>query len=250
MPLGILCAMAQEMEHLARDLDGAGRVQGGKGYRRGRLDGIEVVLAECGIGKVASSVAATLLVERFGCGALLVSGVAGGVDPALGIGDVVIADRLVQHDYGAIVGETIRNFRPGVPPLGPARDALHCDLDPDLRRRLDRALAGLALAAMPANVAGGRTPILSFGTIATGDQFVGCDATRRRLHERHGARAVDMESAAVAQVAEHFGLPWVVVRSLSDLAGSDSHIDFTAFIDAAAKNAASVVRRVLPALAG
>jgi adenosylhomocysteine nucleosidase len=250
-PVGILCAMREEAAELAHRIAGTrARAAAGVNCRAGRFNGLPVVMAEGGIGKVGASMLASVLVERFECRALLVCGVAGGVDPALGIGDVVIADRLVQHDYGAVAGLTLRNFRPGVPPLGNGRSNIDYPLAPALRRRLARAVAGLALAPMPAAVAGGRVPSLRFGTIVTGDQFVNCDATRRRLQDRFSAQAVDMESAAVAQVAEAFRMPWVAVRSLSDLAGSESHLEFGAFIAAAARNSAAVIDRVLPALVG
>ncbi len=246
-PIGILCALPEEIRHLAAGLQDP-VTRGGCGFRRGTLEGRPVVLADGAIGKVAASAAATLLLDGFGCRALLLSGVAGGLDPDLGIGDVVLAERLIQHDYGAITGGRLRNFRPGVAPLGEARETIVYELDAGLRAALARALEGYRLPALPATVAGGRRPALRFGTLVTGDQFINCEATRATLRARFAAQAVDMESAALAQVAERFGAPWVVARSLSDRAGADSELDFRAFLAAAAETAASVVRRILPAL--
>jgi adenosylhomocysteine nucleosidase len=103
---------------------------------------------------------------------------------------------------------------------------------------------------LPAAVTGGtaRQPVIRFGTILSGDQFINCEATRQRLFKRFAAQAVEMEGAALAQVAEQFNVPCVVVRCVSDLAGADSHLDFTAFLPYAAESAAQVLRRIVPVL--
>jgi adenosylhomocysteine nucleosidase len=80
----------------------------------------------------------------------------------------------------------------------------------------------------------------------TGDYYLGCGQTRERLFSSFGGKAVDMESAAVAQVAEAFGAPWLVIRALSDLAGEDSQLDFQAFAREAARTAAAAVLKSLP----
>ena len=251
-PLGVICAMPEEIDHLAARLEGAEAPADphGFGFRRGRLEGRPVVLVESGLGKVSAAIVATRLIDRFDCRALLLSGVAGGLDPGLGIGDVIVAERLIQHDYGALVGGRLKPYRPGVLPLGESRRRLGYDLDPALKHALGAALAGVALPPLSAVAAGGtpRTPRWRFGTVVTGDQFVNCEATRLRLFETFAAQAVEMEGGAVAQVAERFAVPCVVVRALTDLAGADSHLDFMAFLHAAAETAAGVVRRILPAL--
>ena len=85
-------------------------------------------------------------------------------------------------------------------------------------------------------------------SIATGDCFVACAQTRERLHREFGVQAVEMEGAAVAQIAERFGVPYLIVRALSDLAGEQSHMDFDRFLVEVADLAASVVRRLLHVL--
>jgi adenosylhomocysteine nucleosidase len=104
---------------------------------------------------------------------------------------------------------------------------------------------------MPAAATGGRErrPKIRFGTILSGDQFVNAAPARLALRRRFpGALAVEMEGAAAAQIAERHGVPCVVVRAMSDLAGAASHIDFMAFLPAAGAAAAMTVRRLLPAL--
>jgi adenosylhomocysteine nucleosidase len=250
-PLGIIAALSEEVRHLGHALAVDDKiVRGSYAFRQGRLDEVPVVLVEAGIGKVNTALVATLLLDHFGCRSVLLTGVAGGVDSALGIGDVVIADRLIQHDYGAIVGGDIKPFRPGVPPIGESRERLGFDLPAELRLRLQERLDGFKLPPLPAAVTGGapRQPTIRFGTILSGDQFINCETTRRRLFERFRAQAVEMEGAAVAQVAAQFNVPCVVVRCLSDLAGGESHLDFPAFLAATAESAAQVLRRIVPVL--
>jgi adenosylhomocysteine nucleosidase len=250
-PLGVICALPEEIEHLGAALAiDATTERAGFQFRQGRLDGCPVVLVEGGIGKVGGALVATLLLECFGCRGLLLSGVAGGLDPDLGIGDVVIAERLIQHDYGAMMEGRLKPYRPGVPPLGESRDRLAFEIEAGMRAAVAGALDGFTLPALSAAATGGapRVPRLRFGTVLTGDQFINCEATRRRLFESFAAQAVEMEGAAVAQIAERYGVPCVIFRSLSDLAGAGSHLDFAAFLAATAEGAARVLRRVIPAL--
>src|SRR5262245_5034851 len=166
-PLGIIAALSEEVRHLGDALEVDDKiVRGSYAFRLGRLDGMPVVLVEAGIGKVNTALVATLLLDHFGCRSVLLTGVAGGIDPALGIGDVVVADRLIQHDYGAIIDGEIKPFRPGVPPIGESRDRLSFDLAPDIRHRLHERLDGFALPPLPTRVTGaaGRQPTIRFGT--------------------------------------------------------------------------------------
>jgi adenosylhomocysteine nucleosidase len=180
----------------------------------------------------------------------VVCGVAGGIDPALAIGDVVIADRLIQHDYGHLTSTGIRNFRPGVPPIGEARDRIAFDLPPELLMRIGEVVKGIALPPLPPDlgIASQRPPRIAFGPIVSGDQFINSEQVRERLRRDYAALAVEMEGAAVAQATELIGIPCIVIRSLSDLAGADSHLDFPKFLRAVAPAAAEVVARIVSAL--
>jgi len=252
-PVGVICAMAEEMALLQTHLVSATETAvAGLQFRSGLLFDVPAVLTPAGIGKVNAALVATVLADRFQARAILFSGVAGGLDPALGIGDVVIADPLVQHDYGAIVAGRMRPYRPGAMPIGARRAKLGFALPAGLRAIAEGAVAGLVLPQMPAAATGGapRRPHVHFGAVLTGDQFVACETTRDRLYAEHAALAVEMEGAAVAQVAASFALPWLVVRAVSDLAGKDSARDFAAFFHAASAGAAEVVRHLLPVLAG
>ncbi len=249
-PIGLICAIPQELADLRAGLDHDERIAiGGFDFDQGRLDGHAVVLAQAGIGKVNTATVATILAMRFDVRILVFSGVAGGLDPALAIGDVVIAERAVQHDCGVIENERLQPYQAGhVPFFNPTRE-LGYRVDPELLARVRQALEGLELPALSAGAGGaGRRPRLVYGTILAGDQYIHCEATRERLHREFNAEAVAMEGGALAQVAERLGLPWLEIRALSDLAGKDSRFDFAAFVDEVAGISATILRRLLPVL--
>ena len=253
VPIGIICPMAEEIAALLGDMTEVERRElAGREVLRGRLYGRPVALIESGIGKVASAMTATLLLDGLKCRAIVMSGVAGGVDPSLAIGDLVVARRLVQHDYGRLQADGIVPFRPGVPPFGPGRKDYAFELPPDLVAKIHAVLDGYALPRLPADLfdvqAPRRAPIIAVGTIVSGDQFINDEDARRRLQSDFEAHAVEMEGAAVAQVAEAFGVPAIVIRSLSDLAGAESHLDFGKFLNAVAPVSAKVVERLVAVL--
>ena len=250
MTVAVLTAIPQELGHLRAALeDGAEVTAGPLTAYRGRIDGVPVLVAGAGIGKVNTALAATLLLDRLGASAMIFSGVAGGLDPALAIGDVVVADHLGQHDAGWIEHGRLTPYHPGHIPFFNPVDAFGYSLDPELKARAEAALAGLVLPPV-SRAAGGedRPPRVVFGRVLTGDSYIHCEDTRTRLAGEIGGQAVEMEGAAMAQVCDAFGAPWLVVRALSDLAGRDSRIDFHAFVTDVAAISAVIVRRLLPVI--
>jgi len=232
-PIGILTAIPEEIGAFGVHFRETGREKAaGLEILRGTLDGRPVVLAESGVGKVNGALAATILLDRFGCRGLIFSGVAGGLDPALAVGDLVVATDVIQHDYGAFVKGELEVYRAGTLPFPEYRGERALPADASLVDGARRALADHGT--------------VHFGTILTGDTYLGCAATRERLFGSFAGKAVDMESAAVAQVAAAFGVPWLVIRALSDLAGEDSQLDFLAFVHEAASKAAGAVLKALP----
>jgi adenosylhomocysteine nucleosidase len=248
MTIGLVCAIEPELVHLRNELTGrVATVVGHAQFDAGELDGHRVVLVGGGMGKVNTAVVATVLADRFDCRAIVFTGVAGGLDPSLSIGDVVIADRAVQHDAGVIEDSGLQIYQPGHVPFINPTERQGYPSDSALLGRVRERLADFILP--PLSLAAGgfdRPPRISFGTVLTGDQFVHSDLTRDRLHREFGGQAVEMEGGALAQVCEAFGIPWLVIRALSDLAGHESHFDFTAFVDQAAAGSATILRRLLP----
>lgn len=239
MPIGLICAIPQELTHLRALLSDVTKLRAAHtDFVSGTLDGCAVVLAGSGMGKVNSALVATVLADRFGCGAIVFSGVAGGLDPELAVGDVVIADRVIQHDAGLIEDDRLQTYQAGhVPFINPTEEFGYRVDDALLARARER----LDHFTLPAAT-------IRFGTVLSGDQYLHCEATRERLHHEFGGLAVEMEGGAVAQVAESFGVPWLIIRALSDLAGRDSRFDFLAFVDAAAASSVAILRQLLPVL--
>ena len=227
--------MHEEIAALRPCLDGS-RTQrrAGRDFHFGRLDGHDVILVRCGIGKVAAATTAAVLLDAFDAGALLFTGVAGGLGDGVRVGDIVVATTLLQHDMNA---EPLFP-RWEVPLTGRAR----FDADAAWSARL--AQASRTLAATNAHAAGAA---IHSGLVVSGDRFVATHAESDQLRALlPEALAVEMEGAAVAQVCHDFGRPFGVVRTISDRADDAAHGDFQRFVrDVAAPYSRDIVRAAL-----
>lgn len=212
-----------------------------RGFTFGDIDGMAVCLGMTGIGKVNAAVSATQMCERVSPSVLVFTGVAGGLDPSLDIGDVVIGETLIQHDAGVLGDNGIATYQAGHIPFFNPTDEFGFRPSDRLRDAVQWAVRNA-----PSDLITGR---ITFGTILTGDQFLESDRERQRLWERFSAQAIEMEGAAVAQVAARYGLDHLAIRTLSDRAGKTSSVDFSEFLERVADQTVAVLRLVLPALA-
>ncbi|MBU3740042.1 MAG: 5'-methylthioadenosine/adenosylhomocysteine nucleosidase [Rhodoferax sp.] len=241
MTLAILSALAEEQHSLRARLQDAERVQrAGREFWRGRWQGHEVVLALSRVGKVAAATTATALIEGLGVRRIVFSGVAGGVEPGVRVGDVVVADAFVQHDLDA--SPLFPRFE--IPLYGCDRMVCDAALTATLFEATNQAMAepagrfeGLGLPDDPA---------VHRGLVASGDRFVSAAAESQVLRERllqagHRPLAVEMEGAAVAQVCFDYGVPFAAVRTVSDRADEHAHRDFTRFVQAVASPRAEAI---------
>ena len=242
MTLAIVAAMPEELAALqaVMSVDRTEHVAG-RALHRGRLAGCEVVMVLAGIGKVAAATTAALLFERCGARAVLFTGVAGGLGSAVRVGDVVVGTQFLQHDLDA---------SPIFPRWQvPGSGRSHFDADVSMSQTLAEAAADV-LAAPHAALSefGIAAAHLHRGLIVSGDRFVSsapeCARLRADLPE---ALAVDMESAAMAQVCADFGRPLAVLRCVSDRADDQAHVDFPRFL---ARVAAPLARDIVLAALG
>ena len=236
-PVGVLTAIPQERAAVEAAMTHADTE---RGFTFGDIDGTQVCLGMTGIGKVNAAVAATQMCERVSPSALVFTGVAGGLDPSLDIGDVVIGTTLIQYDAGVLGDDGIATYQAGHIPFFNPTDELGFHPSGRLIQAVERAVADAA-----SDLIEGR---LTFGTILTGDQFLESERHRKRLWERFSAQAIEMEGAAVAQVAQRYGIDHLAIRTLSDLAGDSSSVDFSALLDRVAIQSVAVLRLVLSAL--
>lgn len=221
---GIMGAMPEEVDVLIEDMTERTPCElGGRTYHVGRLYGNPCVVVFSRWGKVAAASTATTLIQQFGVRRLLFTGVAGAVQEHLQVGDVVVADRLIQHDLDA--RPLIRQYE--IPLLG----ITEVHAEPEwLEQAVERMRNGMEQAHLPAfqqNI----TPRLHVGLILSGDRFFADAAQladlRNQLPE---SLCVEMEGAAVAQVCHEHHTPFLVIRSISDKADHSSPVDFSTFV--------------------
>ncbi len=228
--IGIMAAMPEELQALLdRMVDDTPVTLGGRTFWCGQLQGVEVVVVLSGIGKVAAAITTTLLLQAFEVNELWFTGVAGGLAPQVQVGDVVVADALVQHDMDA----SPLFARHELPGLGLS----HLQAPAAL---IDEVV-GVVAQAQPQPV--------HRGLVLSGDQFVASAGQVAELVQRlPGALAVEMEGAAVAQVCHAFDRPCVIVRTISDRADEAAPQDFGRFIaEVASPRSMAIVMALLAA---
>ncbi len=250
--LGILAAMQDELAGLLADMAPGAQVHtiGLRDYHVGTLYGQPCVLVLARIGKVAASATTVTLIREFGVDRIVFTGLAGGVGEGVAIGDVVVADALMQHDMDArpLFG------RYEVPLLGLARFPADETLSEVLRDCAQRYLQDDLPREMAAAVRqqfGIEQPAVRVGLIASGDLFVHQPGVAASLAERlPGLLCVEMEGAAVAQICHEYGVACAVLRTISDRADGTAYVDFSAFLARVASvYAVGILRHALPRLA-
>jgi adenosylhomocysteine nucleosidase len=236
----------------------------------GTLAGHPVLLAESGVSMVNASMTAQSLIDRFRIERIVFSGIAGGIDPSLHVGDVVVPEEWAQPMENVVMRETPDGPRApsfmadeviaSVPPFGVMAskkiDTNHqfhdsFKADPALLETARKVAASLTLKACSSDQHCLEQPprILVGGVGVSTMSFVDNAKFRDWLYSAWKARATDMESAAVAQVAYINGVPFIAFRSLSDLAGGEADANrMDLFMTLAAENAASVVKAFIGAL--
>lgn len=229
MTIGIIGAMDEEIAHIEqmmveKETKTVASVQFTVGIWMGR----QIALLKSGIGKVNAAMATTILLERYEPNTIINIGSAGGVDSTLQVGDVVIGDTLVHHDVDVTAFDYEYGQVPQLPRFFSSDETL-----------IEHARSILTKMNVQMKV----------GLIATGDSFMHDETVIEKMKEVFPTvLAVEMEGAAIAQVCHQYNVPFLAVRSLSDIAGSDSPISFDQFLTVAAKNATDLLTQLIRTL--
>jgi len=219
MQVGIIAALKEEIEPLVESMQDVETSKWGRrSVHQGRIGDCHVVAMAGGVGKVKAAACTQYLIDRFSLDALICTGVAGAVNPRLQTGDVVISEKTLQHDFDPGDPELLKKFR----------------------KRWVQADAGLVKLAREAARELGLADRCHAGKVLTGDQAIVSQERRRWLWKTFRGDCVDMESAAVAQVCQMNGVPWVIVRAISDSAEEDSISEFRGNLREAATLASKV----------
>lgn len=250
MKIGIISALHEEQTGLMDLMQDARKLHlGMRDYASGRLWGIECVCVLSRIGKVAAAATTATLIERFGVTHIVFTGVAGAADASVRIGDIVIASQLVQHDMDA--SPLFPRFE--VPLTGLSHffsdKVLSSSLLQASRQFIDQDF-GLVISENDRQSFRLDRPRVHEGLIASGDEFItGSDQLNRINQSLPDILAVEMEGAAVAQVCFEFGIPFAIVRTVSDNANENSPIDFILFLEkVAAHYAFGIIKQLFSLL--
>ena len=229
-PVGIIGAMSVEIETLKSALaDPVTETAGGLTFTSGTLEGVPVVLAVCGVGKVFAAMAAQTMILRYGVRAILNTGVAGTLTAELSIGDIAIAENVVQHDMDTSpIGDPVG--------LISGLNLVHMPADAVLADTIAAVIEEMGVRCVR-------------GTIASGDVFVADSGKKSYIRDTFGAVACEMEGAAIGQVCTVNQIPFAVIRAISDGGNEEATMDYPTFVQIAAAKSAQVVRGVLRKIA-
>ena len=230
--IGIICAMELEIKKIREGMtDITEEKHAGVVYTIGKKKGTDVVMAVSGAGKVFAAICTQAMIDHYHPEVILNVGVAGGLSPDLSVGDLVMAEQLVQYDMdvtalglkkGQLFGSDYRFFPANSKVIDIAKDCLELV-------NLEREKEGKkALHAIK-------------GTIASGDVFVADSGLKKSIVDEFQAVACEMEGAAIAQVCCVNEMGFGVVRDISDAANESSTMDFGEFCKMAADNTAELV---------
>ncbi len=226
--IGIIGAMEVEVNTLieATDVEEVREICG-TSYYSGTMNGRNVVIAQCGMGKVNAGICAQMMITEFNVKYVINSGTAGALDDRLEIGDIVISTDAVQHDFD-------------VSPLNPSEyDKGEIPYTGKYSFEADSGLIELAVRA-----AAECAPEVNMmqGRICTGDQFINSDEQKNAITSQFGGLCCEMEGGAIAQVCYLNDTPFVIIRAMADKADGTLPPDYSEFEKMAAQRSASIVQ--------
>jgi adenosylhomocysteine/aminodeoxyfutalosine nucleosidase len=226
MRIGIMGAMREEIEPILELVDEiSGEIDYGKNrYYKAHYYGVELIIAYSKIGKVNSALTASTMIEKFEIDILLFSGVAGAINSNLHIGDLIIATKLCQHDLDITAFGHPYGYVPESKIFVESNKTLN-EIAKKVATKLNKKLIE--------------------GIIATGDQFIADSKKKEWIKETFQADAIEMEGASVGFVCDALGVPFFVLRAISDSADMDAGFDFDKFLESSAKESAKLLMEMV-----
>lgn len=224
MKIGIIGAMETEVAALKKAMKTERVVtKAGMNFYEGILQGVQAVVVQCGIGKVNAAMCVQILADLFQVTHVLNTGVAGSLNADLDIGDILVSEKAIQHD----VDVSALGYQPGKIPGFDSREFL--------------ADAAMANAVMDACKRANPDVHIVKGCVVSGDQFISDGKVKERLIAEFHGDCAEMEGASIAQAAILNGIPFLVVRAISDKADGSAEMDYPTFEDQAAAHCAAMV---------
>ncbi|ELQ6223619.1 5'-methylthioadenosine/S-adenosylhomocysteine nucleosidase [Cronobacter turicensis] len=229
MKAGIIGAMEEEVTLLRDKIDDRQTLNiAGCEIYTGALNGVDVALLKSGIGKVSAAMGATLLLEHCKPDVIINTGSAGGLAPSLKVGDIVVSDEVRYHDADVTAFGYEYGQMAGCPAAFKADEKLIAAAQETIEQLNLHAVRGL---------------------VVSGDAFINGSVNLAKIrHNFPQAIAVEMEATAIGHVCHNFGVPFVVVRAISDVADQQSHLSFEEFLAVAAKQSSLMVETLLTSL--
>lgn len=222
---GIIGAMDEEVSSLKEALtEEKVTTVANMDFYEGKLDGKDVVVVKCSVGKVNAAACTQILIDRFGVDRIINTGVAGSLDASIDIGDIVVSTDAVQHDMDV----TALGFARGEIPYS---DLSVFSADQEMRKN---AVEAVKATAPEIHVFEGR--------VCSGDQFIASRAQKEAIISEFGGMCCEMEGAAIAQVCCLNGTPFVIIRAISDKADDSEEMSYIEFVHAAAERCAAITR--------
>ena len=224
--IGIIGALSEEVGALIDKLEERECITlGGVTYHYGRVYGKRVAVAGCGVGKVFAALCAEAMIVGFAPSLIVNTGVGGALADGLTTGDIVIADKLCQHDMDtSAIGDPVG--------LVSGINKIYFECDDAAVKILSDACLELGLSSR-------------VGTVASGDQFVASAEKKESIVSHFGAAACEMEGCAIAQTAFVNNTPFAVVRAISDSADGEATMDYPTFMPIAAKNSSALTLELI-----
>ena len=229
--IGIIGAMELEVETLKSKMEvKSTEKKAGMHFFEGTLNGAEAVIVRSGIGKVNAGICTQILIDLFGVTHIINTGVAGSLDAAIDIGDIVVSTDVLQHDVDA----TGFGYAPGeIPQLGTVSFSADEKMAALAKRVCEKVNTGIKAYA---------------GRIVSGDQFICDKAVKEKIVTKFGGLCTEMEGAAIGQAAYLNNIPFVILRAISDKADNSAEMDYPAFERAAAEHCAKLVEEFVSEL--